>query len=89
MDVDDKMMMMLTVMMMMMTTMRSEAQLPLTCQTWPTVRQGRLVGGQPNHHRQLRCHQNCLVIVDDDFVVIILFLGFDVILEQEGLVGGH
>ena len=53
MDVDDKMMMMLTVMMMMMTTMRSEAQLPLTCQTWPTVRQGRLVGGQPNHHRRL------------------------------------
>ena len=27
--------------------------LPLTCQTWPTVRQGRLVGGQPNHHRRL------------------------------------
>ena len=69
MDVDDKMMMMLTVMMMMMTTMRSEAQLPLTCQTWPTVRQGRLVGGQANHHRQLRCHQ--IVIVDDDIAVII------------------
>ena len=28
------------------------------------------MGGQANHHRQLRCHQNCLVIVDDDFVVI-------------------
>ena len=76
-------------MMMMMTMMRSEARLPLTRQTWPTVRQGRLVGGQANHHRQLRCHQNCLNIVDDDFVVIILFLGLDVIFEQEQLVGGH
>ena len=80
--------MMMMMMMMMVTMMRSEAWLPLTRQTWPTVQQGRLVGGQANHHRQVRCHQNCLNIVDDDFVVIILFLGFDVIFEQE-LVGGH
>ena len=83
------MVMTMMLMMMTMTTMRSEAPLPLTRQTWPTVQQGRLVGGQANHHRQVRCHQNCLNIVDDDFVAIILFLGLDVIFEQERLVGGH
>ena len=36
--------------------------LPLTCQTWPTVRRERPVGGQPHHcHHHHHCnHHHCV-----------------------------